>query len=99
MDRPKAGPLSIDNNLIDDPLTMTNTFVNSFASVYVNQPFDHLSAHQTCSNNTSSVDFNASEIDYQLKSLKMNSAMGPDNTHPRLLKVFLSASSSLLYSF
>ena len=96
VERPKIGPLKLNNNFTDDFSTMANIFVNSFASVFVDRPLHNPSAHQICNFRINSVEFRASDVEEYLRSLNTDSAMGPDNLHPRLLQ---ECSHELSYPF
>lgn len=85
-DRPRVGPLMINDELSDDPNSMANTFVDAFASVFVTESPLNPFRHQLCQGILSDVQFDPKDVELHLKSLDADSAMGPDNLHPRLLK-------------
>lgn len=86
LDRPRVGPLRVDGELSDDPNIMANAFVEAFSSVFVIESALDPSPHQVCQGNISSVQFHPVNVEAQLKALDVDSAMGPDRLHPRLLK-------------
>lgn len=94
--RPKAGPLLINNVLTDDHMAMANIFADSFASVFSDQPLHNPFPHQTSDALIETIEFTISDVAQQLNSLNTDSAMGPDNIHPRLLK---ECSEQLAYPY
>ncbi len=94
--RPTVGPLLVNQTLTDDPTSMANSFVRAFASVFLVPDVINPFPHQQCDVSISSVDITIEDVEAQLKSLKADSAMGPDNLHPLLLK---ECSSVLAYPF
>ena len=88
LDRPRVGFLMVNGDLSDDPNTMANVFVEAFASVFVVEPSLNPFPHKMCHGSLSSVQFHPKDVESRLKSLDVDSAMGPDNIHPRLLKEF-----------
>ncbi|KAK4315282.1 hypothetical protein Pmani_013502 [Petrolisthes manimaculis] len=83
--RPSVGPLLANNQLSDDPYIMANLFVTAFASVFTTDALNNSSPHQQCHESISAVDLSTADIVTQLRSLKTDSAMGPDNIHPMSL--------------
>ena len=94
--RPSVGPLLVDNSLTDDAKDMANTFVEAFASVFVDEVIPNPRPHQRGTGTISSVAISVDKVEEVLKTLNTDSAMGPDNLHPFLLK---KCSASLSYPF
>ena len=84
--RPRAGPISVDGVLTDNPHTMSETFVQSFSSVFGVDNLDYPYPHQVCNGRMSVVNFSVLDVEEGLKSLKADSSMGPDSLHPYLLR-------------
>ncbi|KAK4326805.1 hypothetical protein Pmani_002709 [Petrolisthes manimaculis] len=83
--------------LVDDPTLMADQFVSAFASVFITEHLPNPFPHQTCPETISTVVFFPSDVKTQLLSLKTDSAMGPDNLHPRMLKECASQLAYPLY--
>ena len=92
--RPTVGPLKINNSLSDDPLQMSNQFVDAFVTVFTTGNPVNPYPHQCSNYNISTVKLTVAEIELLLKNLNTDSAMGPDNLHPILLQ---RCASSLAY--
>ena len=86
LDRPRVGSLVVNGDLSDNPITMTNVFVEAFASVFVVEPSLNPYPHQMYHGSLSSVQFHPKDVESHLKFLNVDSAIGSDNIHPRLLK-------------
>ena len=95
--RPTVGPLLVNGTLSDDPQIMSNKFVEAFASVYVDEILDNPSPHQLGQSEISDIAFTVEDVKLQLESLKCDSAMGPDNLHPILLKRCASVLAPAFY--
>ncbi|KAK4321887.1 hypothetical protein Pmani_007350 [Petrolisthes manimaculis] len=95
--RPTIGPLKMNDVLVDDPTLMADQFVSAFASVFITEHLPNPFPHQTCQDTISTVVFFPSDVKTQLLSLKTDSAMGPDNLHPRMLKECASQLAYPLY--
>ena len=84
--RPRVGPLSIHGNLSDDPSAMADQFVNAFSSVFSVEEVLDPSPHQYSQGSIEEINLDIQDVRNRLKQLKSDSAMGPDNLHPLLLK-------------
>ena len=81
------GPLRLtDGTLCDDPGTMANIFVESFASVFTNGLTCIPRPHQACSSSIDDLIITPNDVYEVLMSLDSNSSMGEDGIHPRFLK-------------
>ena len=90
-----VGPIRLDSGqLTDKPGVMAEVFASSFASVYTrhcpNRPFPH----QSFDGSIGPISFPVSHVLKALQSLDGNTAMGPDQLHPLLLK---SCATQLAY--
>ena len=65
---------------------MANCFVDSFASVFVQDPPTSSFPHQSCASFSPQLVVDRASVQELLSSLDPNSAMGSDGIHPRLLK-------------
>ena len=85
---PTVGPLSISSQVLsDDPVTMAEVFVSSFESVYsLSSPQGTPAPHQMASSQMAPIHLTLQDIQDKLQTLDMNSAAGPDELHPALLK-------------
>ena len=83
--RPKIGPLLVDDQFTDDPQTIAECFVASFFRVLDPYTPQLPCLHQTSGSNLSSVDFTLLDVQKTLSTLDPNSSMGPDSIHPTLL--------------
>ena len=75
---------------------MSNLFVQAFVSVFSASDIKNPMSHQQCETSINYVDFSVSDVEFLLKSLNTDSAMGPDNINPMLMN---KCSSSLAYPF
>ena len=92
---PTIGPLKLDGNvLIDDPQLMADKFVESFSTVFSQGCPTNPSPHQVFDGSLSDLEFTVEDELAILSHLDGNSAAGPDNIHPLLLK---NCASQLAY--
>ena len=71
--------------MTDDPAEMAAQFVSSFVSVFANQVPTAPAAHQTSNDHLHDILITPSDVLREIKSLNINSSMGMDGIHPRLL--------------
>ena len=87
---PSVGPLRLsDGKLSDDPSVMSESFAAAFVSVFSSHhpaPDAPTAAHQTVSCQMQPVNICAEDILSVLQALNVDSAAGPDNLHPLLLR-------------
>ena len=84
---PTIGPLKLRNNfLTDDPQLMADKFVESFSTVFSRGCPINPSPHQTFHGSLSDIEITAGDVLTVLSHLDVNSAAGPDEIHPVLLK-------------
>ena len=89
--RSSVGPLKLSSgSTTDDPRTMADSFVESFASVFATTDPPNPFPHQTCDVELEGILFTPEDVDGVLSHLDVNSAMGPDGLHPHLLKACAS---------
>ena len=93
---PGVGPLRlVSGSLTDDPVVMAESFAEAFEGVFVRGlPNPNPAPHQTVDSVMPPVDICMDKVLSVLQPLDANSAAGPDNLHPILLR---SCSSSLAY--
>ena len=93
---PGVGPLRLANGVLtDDPSTMADAFADAFESVYTRgPPHPNPAPHQSVDLQMPPVVIHRDDVMTLLLSLDSNSAAGPDNLHPMLLK---RCASSLAY--
>ena len=86
VDRPTIGPLKTsDGDITDNPLEMAEQFAQSFKSVFSTGTLNNPAPHQTSTAFLPEVTITPSEVEQELLSLDVNSCMGADGIHPRLL--------------
>ena len=95
--RPKIGPLLINHNIVDTPISMAEAFVNSFASVLTPNTPHNNHPHQTCNSNLSNITISPPLIRKAIANINESGSMGPDSIHPILLKRCSNALSYPLY--
>ena len=84
---PTVGPIRLDSgNLTDKPGEMAEVFGSSFASVFTRHSPNNPSPHQSFDGDIGQISFPVDHVLTALQNLDGNSAMGPDNLHPQLLK-------------
>ena len=85
--RASVGPLLLPSgSLTDDAYKMAELFASSFASVFtVGTPVNPAS-QQVYNGTLSHLEITSEHVRLALAALDSNSAMGPDNLHPHLLK-------------
>ena len=79
---------------------MASCFVHSFASVYSRDVPNNPFPHQACSSEVEQLSISPELVEKAIESLNINSSMGDDNIHPRLLhalKRVLSLPLSLIF--
>ena len=82
-----VGPIRLDNGCITDaPREMVEIFASSFASVFSRQSLATPFPHQQFDGKLDEVIFPEDQVLRALQNLNGNTAMGPDNLHPLLLK-------------
>ena len=87
MCRPSIGPIKLPNgDITDDSLSMANCFVHSFASVFRTEILAHPFLHQICNSRVEQLQITPVIIENIIGSINLNSAMGDDGIHPRLLE-------------
>ena len=85
--RPSIGPIKLPNgDITDDSLSMANCFVHSFASVFRTEILAHPFLHQICNSRVEQLQITPVIIENIIASINLNSAMGDDGIHPRLLE-------------
>ena len=85
--RPSIGPIKLPNGEIsDDPALMANCFIQSFASVFQTDVSTEPFSHQICDNRVDQLQITPAIIENIIVSINLNSAMGDDCIHPRLLE-------------
>ena len=85
--QPSVGPLRLDDGSLSmDPIIMGERFADGFSSVYSTAPLDNPANHQTYDGFLDSVHISLQSISNRLSSLDVETSMGPDGLHPRLLK-------------
>ena len=98
IDRPGVGPVLVDGELTDDPRSMAECFVESFAGVLESATTPHQPQnHQHTDSYLSEAPFTLSRVRTALASLDPNGSMGPDGFHPVMLKRCSEAISLPLY--
>jgi hypothetical protein len=82
------GPLKNSNNAATaDKLEMANILNNFFASVFTAEDLSNMPHKEKETNvELSHVEFTHDQVLKKLQNLKSDSAPGPDNIHPRILK-------------
>jgi len=84
---PSVGPLRLpDGCLTDDSAEMAELFADGFVSVYSDDHFHDSAPHQVFHGHLAHIEFSLEEVSRRLSELDVDSAMGPDGLHPRLLK-------------
>ena len=85
---PGVGPLRLaSGSLTDDPTIMADFFAEAFEGVYIHgPPSPNPAPHQSVDLQMPPVDIRRDDVLTVLCSLDSNSAAGPDNLHPMLLK-------------
>lgn len=100
--RPTVGPLKVDDGTItDDPLAMSEHFARSFAGVFESDLPPRPAANQTANTILEEIVVSAADVEREIKTLDMNTSMGADGIHPRLLVMCGSCVSyplSLIYN-
>ena len=100
--RPTIGPLkTADGDVTDNPLEMAEQFVKSFKSVFATGTLNNPAPHQVSMSVLPEVEISILEVQQELVSLDVNSCMGADEIHPRLLShcaATLCRPLSLIYS-
>ena len=93
---PTVGPLRVaDQILTDDPVIMAEAFASSFESVYTTFcPQTIPAPHQQSHSHMDPIRIHPQDVLDVLQALDANSAGGPDDLHPALLK---ACSNSLAY--
>lgn len=82
-----VGPLRLPGeSLLVTPVEMANVLVSTFSSVFVERVPVAPAPYQTCNSHMDDFVIEPNEVYKVLLGLDANSAMGPDNVHPRLLK-------------
>ena len=74
--------------LIDDPETMGEIFVSSFASVFTSATPANPFPQQVCDGTPSQIGMTFECVHFALRDLESNSGMGPDKIHPHVLKAW-----------
>ena len=83
---PSVGPLRMsDGALTEQPELMSEIFVNKFSSVFLTSSPAYPAEHQTYDGQFTCIDLTEDSVKKILASLDVNSSMGPDYVHPRLL--------------
>ena len=83
--KPSIGPLKNGTGVTDDPSTMAKIFVTTFERVFETNVPQHPAAHQSTPIQLPDLTVTSLSIEQQIKTLDMNSSMGIDGVHPRLL--------------
>lgn len=84
---PTIGPLKFrEDFLTDDPQLMADKFVQSFSMVFSRGCPTNPSPHQTFHGSLSDITFTVDDVQAILSLLDGNSAAGPDEIHPLMLK-------------
>ena len=84
---PTIGPLKLtETRLTDGPQLMADKFVESFSSVFTRGTPAHPAPHQHFEGSLDNIEFSIDDVQAILSLLDGNSAMGPDEIHPLLLK-------------
>jgi hypothetical protein len=82
-----VGPLRrLCGQLVDSPGEMAQLLVATFASVFIERDPENPAPYQSCLGEMEDFVITADEVYSVLSNLDANSAMGPDDVHPRLLK-------------
>ena len=90
-----VGPIRLDSGrLTDSPSEMVEVFASSFASVYTKTCPPNPLPHQCFDGTIDPVSFPVERVQEALQNLDSNTAMGPDNLHPHMLK---NCASQLAY--
>lgn len=85
--RPTVGPLLLQqDNLTDDAATMAELFASSFSSVFTSLSPSHPSPHRMFDGSLTQIEITHEHIRTVLRELQPESAMGPDDLHPYVLK-------------
>ena len=100
---PTVGPIKLtpSDELTDDPYAMASCFGRSFASVFNSEVLNNQMPHQQCYANTQSMLIQPGNVYSAIQSMNINSAMGDDGIHPRLLfalKDVLSLPLSMIFN-
>ena len=84
--RPTIGPLKLsDNSISDDPKTMAQCFMQSFAGVFTDVPPQNPAPNQMFEGVLTDIRVSPADVEQAIKTLDVNSSMGFDGIHPRLL--------------
>ena len=85
--RPKIGPIRLRSTyeLTDDPYSMAQCFVDSFAQVFNTDSLNSRLPHQSCSSIMVDITITPAHVISAIESLNINSAVGEDGIHSRLL--------------
>ena len=95
VERPKIGPLKLDDDTItDNPKLMAEKFSSSFASVFTVTTPSNPAPNETCPNLLADTVVTPVDVEQEIRTLNVNSSMGADGMHPRLLS---RCASSLAY--
>ena len=98
VDKPGIGPILVDGDLTDDPMSMAECFVRSFAGVLDGAVVPlHPQAHQLSDSALVNVPFVVSTVESALNALDPSGSVGPDGLHPVMLKRCSGALSLPLY--
>lgn len=93
-----VGPLKFpDGQVSGDPKLMSECLASSFCSVYTSLTPTHQEPHQLYGGEIPNLEFSAGDVHALLSGLDGNSAMGPDQIHPLLLKKCASVLTYPMY--
>ena len=82
-----VGPLKLPNGQLNfDPERLANDLADTFVSVFLWVVFQLLLQYQTYDGVMPDVVITVNRVKDVLHDLNVNSAVGPDNVHPRLLR-------------
>ena len=85
--KPRIGPLRLANGqVINDPEPMANTFAAAFSSVSTETVPDNPESHQTHDGSIGHYEITVTAVMQALLNLNVSSSLGPDDSHPHLLK-------------
>lgn len=91
---PSVGPLKYNQMLTDDPATMADMFASSFEAVYTSHANTNPYPHQTSHTQMDPILLQQQDVRDAISILNWDSATGPDDIHPALLK---SCSEALVF--
>ena len=83
---PTIGPLKLaDHSISDDPKTMAQCFMQSFVGVFSVGSPQNAAPNQTFMGPLPDIRVSPTDVETAIKTLDVNSSMGFDGVHPRLL--------------